>query len=80
MAGYLTASLKAYISGIILITEMTGSFTNLLSIGIVSLTAYMVAEVFHSRPVYEVLLERFLHGKKAVGKSGADKVIFEIPI
>lgn len=81
MAGFLTASLKAPITGIILITEMTGSFTNLLPIGIVCLTAYMMAEVFRSQPVYEVLLERFLHGKKAMGKSGStDKVILEIPV
>ncbi|WP_379152401.1 ClC family H(+)/Cl(-) exchange transporter [Paenibacillus sp. sgz5001063] len=80
MAGFLTASLKAPITGIILITEMTGSFTNLLPIGIVCLAAYMTAEFFHSLPVYEVLLERFLHGKSAFDKTDSSKVILEIPV
>ncbi|MNC30803.1 H(+)/Cl(-) exchange transporter ClcA [compost metagenome] len=80
MAGFLTASLKAPITGIVLITEMTGSFTNLLPIGIVCLTAYMTAEFFRSLPVYEVLLERFLHGKNAVNKTDSSKVILEIPV
>lgn len=80
MAGLLTASLKAPITGIILITEMTGSFTNLLPIGIVCLTAYMTAEWFRSLPVYEVLLERFLHGKDAVDHAEINKIILEIPV
>ncbi|WP_341347649.1 ClC family H(+)/Cl(-) exchange transporter [Paenibacillus sp. FSL H3-0469] len=80
MAGLLTASLKAPITGIILITEMTGSFTNLLPIGIVCLTAYMTAEWFRSLPVYEVLLERFLHGKDAVDHTDVNKILLEIPV
>lgn len=80
MAGFLTASLKAPITGIILITEMTGSFTNLLPIGIVCLAAYMTAEFFRSMPVYEVLLERLLRGKNAVNQSESSKVILEIPV
>ncbi|QSF46634.1 ClC family H(+)/Cl(-) exchange transporter [Paenibacillus tianjinensis] len=80
MAGFLTASLKAPITGIILITEMTGSFTNLLPIGIVCLAAYMTAEAFRSLPVYEVLLERFLNGKSTVSKTDSAKVILEIPV
>lgn len=82
MAGYLTASLKAPITGIILITEMTGNFTNLLSTGVVCLTAYMTAELFRSRPVYEVLLERLLHPEQAqaIQPKASDKLILEIPV
>lgn len=80
MAGYLTASLKAPITGIILITEMTGNFTNLLSTGVVCLTAYMTAEFFRSQPIYEVLLERFLHPGGHVQAQGSEKLILEIPI
>ncbi|WP_019911735.1 ClC family H(+)/Cl(-) exchange transporter [Paenibacillus sp. HW567] len=81
MAGYLTASLKAPITGIILITEMTGSFSNLLSTGVVCLAAYMTAELFRSHPVYEVLLDRFLHqGHEEKSAESSTKVILEIPI
>ncbi|WP_342561077.1 ClC family H(+)/Cl(-) exchange transporter [Paenibacillus sp. FSL R7-0345] len=84
MAGLLTASLKAPITGIILITEMTGSFTNLLSTGVVCLAAYMTAELFRSYPVYEVLLERFLHQGRGTrspeSSESSSKIILEIPI
>lgn len=81
MAGYLTASVKAPITGIILITEMTGSFTSLLSTGIVCLTAYTVAEIFRSRPVYEVLLERITsRGAAAEPEAPAGKSVMEIPV
>ena len=61
MAGYFAAIVKAPITGCILITEMTGSFSHLLSVGLVCLTAYIVADVLNSKPIYEELLERFLN-------------------
>lgn len=84
MAGYLTASVKSPITAIILITEMTQSFSNLLPTGVVCLAAYMTTELFRSHPVYEVLLERFLKQGKAAapehpGESGI-KLILEIPV
>jgi H+/Cl- antiporter ClcA len=61
MAGYFTAVVRAPITGTILITEMTGNFTHLLSLAIVSIVAYIVADILASKPIYESLLERFLH-------------------
>lgn len=60
MAGYFTAVVRAPITGIILITEMTGSFHHLLSLAIVSVTAYLVADLLGSKPIYESLLDRIL--------------------
>lgn len=39
---------------------MTGSFNHLLSLAIVSVTAYIVADLLGSKPIYESLLERIL--------------------
>ncbi len=61
MAGYFTAIVKAPITGIVLITEMTGSFSHLLSVGLVCLVSYVIADIMKSRPIYEVLLEKFLN-------------------
>ncbi|MGK0469274.1 TrkA C-terminal domain-containing protein, partial [Clostridium sp.] len=58
---YFTAVVRAPITGTILITEMTGSFSHLLSLAIVSIVAYIVADILASKPIYESLLERFLH-------------------
>ena len=60
MAGYFTAIVRAPITGIILITEMTGSFTHLLSLTIVSIIAYIVADLLKSAPIYDSLLENLL--------------------
>jgi len=60
MAGYFTAIVRAPITGIVLIMEMTGSFTHLLSLSIVALTAYVVADLLKSPPIYEALLEKQL--------------------
>jgi len=63
MAGYFTAVVRAPITGIILLTEMTGSFTQLLSLSVVSIVAYIVADILASKPIYESLLEKFLHNQ-----------------
>ncbi|BCN31152.1 H(+)/Cl(-) exchange transporter ClcA [Anaeromicropila herbilytica] len=60
MAGYFTAVVRAPITGIILITEMTGSFQHLLSLSIISIIAYLTADIIGSKPIYEALLERIL--------------------
>lgn len=39
MAGYFTAIVRAPITGIVLISEMTGSFTHLLSLSVVAIAA-----------------------------------------
>ncbi|MGL4374132.1 MAG: ClC family H(+)/Cl(-) exchange transporter, partial [Turicibacter sp.] len=52
MAGFFTAIVRAPITGAILITEMTGSFSHLLSLAVISLIAYTVAEFLRSEPIY----------------------------
>jgi H+/Cl- antiporter ClcA len=81
MAGYFTAIVRAPITGIILITEMTGSFTHLLSLSIVSITAYVVADLLKSEPIYESLLKRQLRTNKVELIEGSkNKIILEIPV
>lgn len=65
MAGYFTAIVKAPITGIVLITEMTGSFNHLLAVATVSMTAYIVVNIMGSHPIYESLLNRILQKGKA---------------
>ena len=82
MAGYFTAIIRAPITGSILITEMTGSFSHLLSLTVISLVAYVVADLLRSIPIYESLLERLLKSNKTyeTGSDSKTKTILEIPI
>lgn len=60
MAAYFTAIVRAPLTGIVLILELTGSYANMLFVLTACLTAYLVAEGLKSPPVYEMLLERDL--------------------
>ncbi|MDR1547380.1 MAG: ClC family H(+)/Cl(-) exchange transporter [Hungatella sp.] len=60
MAGYFSAIVRAPITGIILISEMTGSYSHLLTLSMVSLAAYVVPDLVHCAPVYDQLLHRLL--------------------
>jgi H+/Cl- antiporter ClcA len=64
MAGFFAAVVRAPVTGIILILEMSGNFNHLGSLVLVSLSAFVTTEVISSRPVYAVLLERALAGKR----------------
>jgi H+/Cl- antiporter ClcA len=77
MAGYFAAVVRAPVTGILLITEMTGSFSQLLSLALVVLCAYLVAEALHSKPIYESLLERMLHARPESQSSQQGKVLLE---
>ncbi len=60
MVGVLTAVVRAPILSILLIMEMTASFTHLISISTVAYVSFLVAELIHSEPVYESLYERLV--------------------
>ena len=58
MAGYFSAIVRAPVTGVILITEMTGDFTCLLPLVLASLIAYLIPEYFGTEPIYTQLLHR----------------------
>jgi hypothetical protein len=60
MAGYFTAIVRAPITGTILLVEMTGTFTHLLSLAIVSISAYVLADLLKSAPVYDTMLDNMV--------------------
>lgn len=60
MTGFFTAIVRAPLTGIILLFEMTGSISQMLSLSVVSVTAYIVATLMRSEPIYDSLLKRIL--------------------
>lgn len=67
MAAFFVSSVRAPLTGIALISEMTGGFGLLFPICIASLAAYLVGEAFRCPPIYDGLLEEDLkrsgHGR-----------------
>jgi len=78
MAGYFTAIVRAPITGIVLIMEMTGSFNHMLSLTVVAVTAYVVADLLKSPPVYDALLDSLL-AKEQLGdvKESSKRITIE---
>ena len=60
MAGNFASIVKAPITGIILITEMTGSFEHMLALSVVVIISYVTSDLLKSEPIYESLLERWI--------------------
>lgn len=84
MAGYFAAIVRAPITGSLLVTEMTGSFSHLLALSTVSITAYIVSGLYGNEPIYESLLDRIIKSKGNVANvdesDGAAKILFEMPV
>ena len=60
MAAYFTAIVRAPLTGIMLIVEMTGNYSLLLPLLVSCFCAYAVSEYMKDLPIYEALLERDL--------------------
>lgn len=63
MAGIFASIVRAPLTGIILVFEMTGSLESLLPLAVVSLISYAVANFIGVNPIYDTLLEKIVHGK-----------------
>jgi chloride channel protein, CIC family len=67
MAAFFTSVVRAPVTGIILVTEMTGSFTLLLPLLGASFTAMLVPALLDNAPIYDSLRERTLKRCKRNG-------------
>ncbi len=68
MAAILASSIRAPLTGVVLIIEMTGSYALLYDLLVAAFAAYSVAEILRDKPIYEALLERDLHGGKPLAE------------
>lgn len=72
MAAYFTAIVRAPLTGIMLIVEMTGNYAQMLPLLVSCFCAYAVAEFLKDFPIYEALLERDL-------RRGGDAIALKEP-
>lgn len=78
MAGVLSAAVKAPITSILLMAEMTGSLMHLLPVAAVAFLALLVSDLLKVSPIYEVLLERISTKEPSTGhRRGA---LVELPV
>lgn len=60
MAAYFSAIVRAPLTGLVLIVEMTNNYQQMLPLLVACFSAYAVADLLGDRPIYETLLERDL--------------------
>lgn len=81
MTSYFTAVVRTPITGIILILEMSGNFSNLFSLAIASAITYLLSELFNQNSVYEILYENMLDSKNYDKEIKNEKIVtFKIPV
>lgn len=82
MAAFFAASVRSPITGTVLICEMTGSFSHLMTLAMASALAYVVAEFLGSQPIYEALLLRQLKNRKEepAEETLDSRTIIEVPV
>lgn len=82
MAGYFSAIVRAPVTGILLICEMTGNLTHMLSLALVSLVAYITADLLGAKPIYDQLLHRMVSRSTTAGEKPAsgEKVLVNTPV
>ena len=85
MAGMFSAAVRAPLTGILLIVEMSGSLTQLIGITVVACIACVVANLLRSRPIYESLLDNMtpdpICSADSIGHSLLDLVVpYDSPI
>lgn len=80
MAGYFVAVVRAPITGIILILEMTGTFEHLLALTMISLVAYYVTELLNLEPIYDILYKRMEKENIIEENDDSKKTIILVPV
>ena len=82
MAAFFSGSVRAPITGTVLICEMTGSFYHLTILGMASAIAYIVAQMCGSQPIYEALLLKSLnsHSTPEPNTVKKERNIIEVPV
>lgn len=75
MAGFLTAIVRAPMTAIILIFEMTGSLSYLLPLSVICLITYSVTNYIQLVPIYEYLLENLIKKDKMYVPKNNDKEV-----
>lgn len=80
MAGVLSGAVKAPITSILLMAEMTGSLVHLLPVAAVAFIALLTSDLLNTSPIYEVLRERITYEEEKKEKKNEISAMIEIPV
>ncbi|MCD8308199.1 MAG: chloride channel protein [Clostridia bacterium] len=78
MSVFFTTCVRAPITGVVMIFELTGQFSNLLPAIIAVAIAYYAGRAFHMKPIYEKLLDQFIEDEKLYEKQQKYKFTLKV--
>lgn len=79
MTAFFAGSVRAPITGAVLLLEMTGSFSHLLAFAIASAVAYVTSGLLGGAPIYEALLQKQLRAR-GQNTPARERHFMELPI
>ena len=80
MVGMFTGIVRAPVTGIVLIVEMSGSLTQMLSLSLVAVCSYLMADLLVSKPIYESLLENMRPHREDEQLAVKEKVLLSFAV
>lgn len=80
MAAAFAAIVRAPLTGIVLILEMTNNYQQLFPLLVACMIAFLVAERLHNKPIYEALLEYDLQRSGYVHRDAHDPVLMSLAV
>lgn len=80
MAAFFAAVVRAPLTGIVLVLEMTGDFHQLLPLITASLFAVVISEQMGSEPIYEALLEADINRRQPNAPAHREPVLLEFVV
>ncbi|WP_022819248.1 ClC family H(+)/Cl(-) exchange transporter [Fusobacterium russii] len=80
MAAYFVSVVRAPLTGIILILEMTGSFVLLFAIATTAIVSYYITELLKQEPIYEILYERMKKDNMDADGKNKNKTIIKVHV
>ncbi|MBP7147542.1 MAG: H(+)/Cl(-) exchange transporter ClcA [Acidobacteria bacterium] len=78
MCGMLAGSVRAPLTGVVLIVEMTSEYGLLYALLLGAFAAYLAAEGVRDEPIYERLLQRDLHAARGFVHPESEPVVLEV--
>ncbi len=80
MSALLAGSVRAPLTGVVLIVEMTGEYGLLYSLLVAAFASSLMAEALRDTPIYDALMERDLHMSGAEVHPSAEPLLIEVLI
>lgn len=80
MVGFFTATVRAPITGVILVSEMVGSVETLVAALIVCIFAYFIPTILNNDPIYTTLFKKIIDKKEREPNENSEKILREYPV